>query len=120
MTKTIRKFFNSFLFAFAGIVDLFQNTPNARFHLFAGLTVIFAAWYLELALVEWAILIICIGLVIGFEAINTSIEYLTDLASPEIHPLAKKTKDMAAGAVLIMAICSLLVSILIILPKIFS
>jgi len=120
MIKVVRKLITSFSFAIAGIVDLFKFTPNARIHLIAGLTTIFLAWYFAVSTVEWAILIIMIALVIGFEAINTSIEYLTDLAHPDNHPLAKKTKDMAAGAVLIMAICSVIVGLLIFLPKILS
>jgi len=120
MSTILRRFLNSFVFAFEGIRDLFLNTPNARFHLFTAVLVVIAAWYFQVSSTEWLILILCIGLVIGFEAINTSIEYLTDLASPDIHPLAKKTKDMAAAAVLIMAITSAIIGLYILLPKIIS
>lgn len=116
----MKRFFKSFRFAFEGIADLFKNTPNAKFHLVAAILVIITAWYFSVSPIEWSILILCIGLVFGFEALNSSIEYLTDLASPDIHPLAKKTKDMAAGAVLIVAICSAVVSIFILLPKIIG
>ena len=60
---------------------------------------------------------ICIALVISLEAVNTALEYLTDLVSPERHPLAGKAKDVAAAAVLIAAIGSAIVGLLIFVPK---
>jgi diacylglycerol kinase len=65
---------------------------------------------------EWVALVICIVLVLALEAVNTALEYLTDLVSPEYHPLAGKAKDVAAAAVLIAAIGAVWVGILIFMP----
>lgn len=108
----------SFGYAFTGIATLFKETPNAKIHLLAAIVVIIAGLYLNVSNIEWAVLTLCIGFVITAEALNTALETLTDLASPEIHPLAKKTKDMAAGAVLIAAIISIIIAFLIFFPKI--
>ena len=69
---------------------------------------------------EWCWITLAIGLVLLAEMFNTAIEYLTDLASPEIHPLAKKTKDVASGAVLIAALVAVVIGLLIFLPKLLS
>lgn len=66
---------------------------------------------------EWIACLLCMGLVIGTEMINTAIEAVVDLASPQQHPLAAKAKDIAAGAVLIGAILSVIIGIIIFLPK---
>ena len=71
-------------------------------------------------MIELAIIIVVIGLVISMELINTSIEYVVDMAMPEVHPLAKLSKDIAAGAVLITTIVALIVGLIIFLPKIIA
>lgn len=81
--------------------------------------VIIAGLLTGLAIVEWLIIILAITLVIGAEMVNTAIEYVVDLASPEIHPLAKQAKDVAAGAVLVFAMASVIIGLLIFLPKWF-
>lgn len=66
---------------------------------------------------EWAAVVIVIGAVLSAEAVNSAIESLADLVSPEYNETIKKTKDLAAGAVLIMAIAAAIVGIIIFLPK---
>jgi len=66
---------------------------------------------------EWCWITLAIGLVILSEMFNTAIEYLTDLVSPEMHPLAKKTKDVASGAVLIAALMAVVIGLFIFIPK---
>lgn len=73
---------------------------------------------LKISITEWCFVTLCITLVIMAEAFNTAIENLTDLVSPDFHPLAGKTKDLAAGAVLIFSIGAVIVGLLIFLPKI--
>lgn len=90
-----------------------------RIHFISALIVIIAALLTGLTLGEWLIIIMAITLVIGTEMINTAIETLVDLASPDIHPLAKQAKDVAAGAVLVFAIASVIIGLLIFLPKWF-
>jgi diacylglycerol kinase len=108
----------SFKYAIAGLKDLFRSQPNARIHFTIALLVLISGCYFNISTIEWLILSICIALVLSMEAMNTAIEYLTDLVSPDYHPLAGKAKDVAAAAVLIIAIGAVFVGLLIFVPKI--
>lgn len=110
----------SFRYAFAGIALLIKTQANARFHLLAAAVVIVVAWYLEVSALEWAILALTIGTVLAAEGFNTALEFLTDLVSPDYHELAGKTKDVAAGAVLITAVAAIAVAACIFGPKIVA
>lgn len=110
----------SFGYAFKGMADLFKNQPNARIHLMAATIAILAGVFFQISRMEWIAVLLCIALVISLEAVNTAIEYLTDLVSPGMHPLAGKTKDVAAAAVLLAAIGAILVGGMIFLPKIMA
>ncbi len=116
----LKKRLNSFRYAFAGLGDLLHTQPNARIHLLATLLVLAAGFYFNISTAEWCAAILAIALVFSTEAFNTAIEFLTDLASPDYHPLAGKAKDVAAAAVLIAAIGAAAVGLIIFLPKIIS
>lgn len=90
-----------------------------RIHLFSAVIVVIAGVLTGISITEWLVLIITIALVIGSEMINTAIEAVVNLASPEYHPLAKQAKDVAAGAVLVFAVASVIIGLLIFLPKWF-
>ncbi len=110
----------SFYFAFKGIADLFSGRhPNAIIHLLAVLLVTMGGFYFNIDNWEWTIVIVCFIIVISLEAINSAIEYLVDLISPEFNELAGKAKDMAAAAVLLAAIGSVIIAFIIFIPKIF-
>lgn len=113
-----RKFFKSFTFAIQGIITAAKD-QNMRFHLISAVVVIIAGLITGLSITEWLILILMISLVISAEMINTAIERVVDLASPSIHPLAKDAKDIAAGAVLVFAVSSVIIGLLIFIPKWF-
>lgn len=108
----------SFKYAFNGIIDLVKTQPNAQIHLLITIVVLAAGFYFKLKPMEWCILLLTIALVMMAEAFNTALEYLTNLVSPGYHPLAGKTKDVAAGGVLIAAIIAIFIGIIIFLPKI--
>ena len=108
---------NSFGYAFKGIKVLFKSQPNARIHAAITTMVIIFGLLFHLSLLEWAIIVLAIGLVLAAEAFNTALEYLTDLVSPDFHPMAGKVKDVSAGAVLISAICAAIMGLLIFIPK---
>ena len=111
----------SFYFAFKGIADLFSGRhPNAIVHLLAVVSVCIAGYFFKISTSEWLAVILCFIAVITLEAMNSAIEYVVDLASPDYHPLAEKAKDMAAGAVLLAAIGSVIIALIIFLPKIIS
>jgi diacylglycerol kinase len=109
----------SFFFAFAGLGYLFRTQRNARIHAVAGIVACGLAFYVGISRAEWAVLVFTIALVLILEGLNTAIEAAIDLASPNIHPLAKAAKDLAAGMVLIGAIASVAVGGLILGPPLW-
>ena len=114
---TFRKRLASFRYAFNGIRLLIQKEHNAWIHCFAAICVVIAGFFFGLSQTEWIAVVIVIGAVLSAEAIYSSIESLADLVSPEYNEIIKKTKDLAAGAVLIMAIAAAIVGSIIFFPK---
>lgn len=99
-----KRFWKSFGYAAQGILLAFRNELNMRVHCgVAVFVVLLAAWF-RVSAADWLILLLAITLVLGAELINTAIESVVDLVSPDIHPLAKAAKDTAAGAVLLAAV----------------
>src|SRR4051812_50063442 len=96
----------SFYFAFLGLFFLFRTQRNARIELALGFVACGLGAWLHITRVEWALIVFTIALVLILEGLNTAVEAAIDLASPEIHPLAKAAKDLAAGMVLIAPIAS--------------
>lgn len=111
-----RKFIRSFGYALSGIVTAAQE-QNFRSHCISASIVIIAGFATGLSRLEWCMIIGVIALVMALEMVNTAIERVVDLASPEIHPLAKQAKDVAAGAVLVFSIASAIIGLLIFIPK---
>ena len=103
----------SFKHAGRGLYIFIKTTHNAWIHVLVLLAVIVAGFYFKISSIEWMILILTGGFVLVAEAFNTAIEIDMDLTSPEYHPYARDTKDVAAGAVLVSAITALIVGILI-------
>ena len=111
--------FKSIGVAFDGIIDLIKSENNAKVHLVSTIVVIIVGFKLQFLAIEWLWISLAIAGVWVAELINTAIEKLTDLVSPEINPIAKKVKDYAAGAVLVMAIWAIFVFCLISLPHLW-
>lgn len=111
---------DSFRFAFQGIGRLFRSQANARIHLAAAALVLILAAALDLPRQDWAILILTIGLVLAAEALNSGLEALVDLVSPDPHPLAGAAKDLAAGGVLLAALAAALVGLLVLGPPLWA
>jgi diacylglycerol kinase len=99
---------------------LFRTQRNARIHLAVGAAACAVGAWVGISRVEWAVMVFTIALVLILEGLNTAIEAAIDLASPEIHPLAKIAKDLAAGMVLIAAIASVGVGLLILGPPLWA
>lgn len=106
----------SFAAAYQGLIYVFKTQKNAWIHLAATIGVIAVSTFLQLSRVEWVAILLVIGLVWMAEFLNTSLEAIVDLASPEIHPLAKIGKDVGAASVLIAAFISILIGALILIP----
>ncbi len=110
----------SFRCAGRGLLDVFRTQRNFRIHLaIAVLALLLAAW-LDLPRPQWPCLILVIGMVLSAEVFNTSAEMLVDLTSPEYHPLAKRVKDVAAGAVLLAAMVAVIVGLLLLGPPLWA
>jgi len=113
----VKKFFRGFAFAFEGVVESVRGGLNMKFHVFAALCVIILSFLLGLSALEWCIIFLCIGCVIAAELMNTALEHTVDFVSKEYHPLAKKAKDAAAGAVLIISIVAFIIACILFIPK---
>lgn len=109
----------SFFFAINGLKSAVIKEPNFRIHVISAILALTAAYFFNFSLMEWLILAIVIFLVIAFELLNTVLEALVNLISPELNPEAKIAKDVAAAAVLASAIFSVIVGAILFLPKIF-
>ena len=109
----------SFVYAFNGIRILFKEERNAQIYIVITITVLLLSYFLRISHYEWLIVCTMIALVFAMETINSAIENLADYASnKKIHPLIKKTKDLAAAAVLIIAIIAFIAACVIFIPKI--
>jgi diacylglycerol kinase len=115
----LNKRIKSFGYAFKGLFHLFRTEAHAQIHLVVLIVVVGAGFYFHITKTEWLAVLLSIGMVISLEAINTAIERLTDLVSPDYHPLAGHAKDVAAGAVLWAAIVAVIVGFLVFWPYIF-
>lgn len=93
---------------------------NFRIHLIATLLVILAGIFFKLNVQEWSLLILVVGAVLISEVFNSIVEQMIDYIKPEIHPTAKRIKDMAAGSVLLATIVAVIIGIFIFFPKIID
>lgn len=117
---TFRGRIRSVGYAVEGVVGMLRGQHNAWVHLGASIAVVSAALFFGVTPIEWAVLILAIVAVWVAEALNTAFEFLCDVASPEFNPLVKKSKDVAAGAVLLSAIGALAVGLIVFLPYLLN
>ncbi|MBI4118502.1 MAG: diacylglycerol kinase family protein [Parcubacteria group bacterium] len=103
----------SFTHAGRGLWLFLKTTHNAWVHAFVSLFVVSLGFYFHITTTEWALLVLACGLVFVAEAFNTAIEIDMDLTSPEFHPYARDTKDVAAGAVLVSALVAVVIGVLV-------
>lgn len=113
-------FYKSLGYAISGIIQCIQKERNIKIHLVFMFLVIICGFLFRLSITEWLVCILLFGLVISLELVNTAIEAVVDLCTQEYHPLAKIAKDTSAGAVLISAIASVVIGLIIFIPKILS
>ena len=104
--------------AWRGIGLLIRTSHNAWVEIFFGAMALYLGYILNISGTEWAVLVLAIGLVIVAEAFNTAIEVDIDMTSPEYHPYGRDTKDIAAGAVLLMVFMATVIALIIFVPKI--
>lgn len=110
----------SFRYAGEGLLHLVRHEPNARIHVVAVVLVVISGFYLEIDKNEWLIIILCTGIVLITEIINTAVENVCDYISPSYHHKIKIIKDLAAAAVLIGAVMSAVIAACIFIPKLLA
>jgi diacylglycerol kinase (ATP) len=111
---------HSFRHAFSGLWYVLRTQRNAWIHAAITITVILLGFWLGLDRYDWALITIAICFVWLAEIINTALEAITDLASPEQHPLARVGKDVGAGAVLLASLTAIIVGLLILSPHLLE
>lgn len=116
----IRSRLVSFKNAVVGWWHVVRTQQNAWIHAIATVSVLLMAFWLDLPLRDWVVLILTIGMVWMAEFINTALEIVVDLASPDLHPLARAGKDVGAAAVLIAAVSALVIGIILLGPPLLD
>ncbi len=106
--------------AFRGILETCRRERNFRIHLAIGAATVALGLWLGLSSAEWRWIVACSALVLVSELLNTALEALVDLASPDYHQLAKRAKDAAAAAVLLAAIAAVTIGCTIFIPKLWA
>lgn len=106
----------SFSHALRGLRFMIQSQHNAWLHAIATVVVIVGGLGFQISRVEWCFIILSIMAVWIAEALNTALEFVVDLASPDLHSLAGMAKDVAAGAVLISAVGATTIGIVVFAP----
>ena len=110
---------NAFRVAFIGFAYALRTQRNLQIHVTIGVIVVFAGLAFRLSPIEWGLIVLCIGLMWTAELLNTSVEVLVDLLSPEYHERARVAKDVAAAAVFCSAVASAVVGVIVFIPKLF-
>ena len=112
------RWYNSLGHALRGFFLIIKEEPNFRIELYVAMLVIAMSCWFQITRLEWLVILLCIGGVLSAEAFNSSIERLADHITRERHPDIGKIKDVAAAAVLIMVIISVVMGLLIFGPRI--
>ena len=114
-----KKIVNSFKYAAEGILKSFKTERNMKIHFLIMILVIILGIVLKIDKHEWIICVLCFAIVIGGELFNTAIETIVDMVMPYKNEKAKIAKDVAAGAVLVLAIGAAVCGLIIFVPKVF-
>jgi undecaprenol kinase/diacylglycerol kinase (ATP) len=115
--NTNQTFIKAFINAFNGLKYFFLHERNGKIQLLVAILVILTAICTGCTVYEWLAILLCTGLVLGFEMLNTAIEKLCNAVQEEYHPVIKIIKDVAAGAVLLMSFISSIIGAIIFIPK---
>lgn len=118
--RRARSRIRSFRHAFSGLKIVLLTQRNAWLHAVATACVLGLAAWLHVSRIEWALLVLAIGLVWSAEFVNTALEAAVDLASPDLHPVARIGKDVGAAAVLVASAAAAVIGLLILGPPLYS
>ena len=103
-----------------GIRDFFRYERNGRIQAIIAIIVLLAGALFQLSSLEWMFVLICICAVLSAEMMNSAVEHLCNLVQNDYHPLVKKIKDVSAGAVLVASLISIVIGLIIFIPKLFG
>ena len=117
---SLKRLIKSFSYASHGFLRVFKEEPNMRVHTTMAFLVITCGFLLKINTLEWIFLVFAIGLVIGAEVLNTSIENLVDLATKEYKTKAMIAKDTAAAYVMVLSLTAAIIGLIIFVPKIIE
>jgi diacylglycerol kinase len=112
----MKTFIKSVDFAFRGMIQFFSKQKNAKIQTVMGITAISLGFIVSISPYQWLLVLFCIGLVISLEMINSAIEIFCDMVTTDFHPKIKIIKDVAAGAVLVASLASLVIGLIIFIP----
>lgn len=116
--KGIKRIINSFKYAFNGLIDTYKTEQSVWIYIPVSLLVILMGFYFKINTVEWLVILLVLGVILSLELINTALESVVDLVTDKYHPLAKKAKDTVSAAVLVFAVASVIIGLIIFIPKI--
>jgi diacylglycerol kinase len=111
--RGLRGLGDAFRYALQGFARTIRTQRSMKIHLCVAILVLIVGIFVRLERIEWALIAICVGLVLASELINTALEAVVDIASPTFHPKAKIAKDAAAAAVFVFAVVSVIVGLLV-------
>lgn len=114
------RFIHAFQYAVAGVIYAFKTERNFKIHSFAAILALLFAYFFSVTRIEWMLLILVIGMTMTLELINTALENVVNLITVEWHPLAKAAKDVAAGAVLVSSLMSVIIGLIIFIPRLIE
>lgn len=118
--KRVWKFLSSFRCGLQGICYVISSEQNMRVHLAFTVAVLLAAWYFALQPWEWVAVLLCIGMVLAMECVNTAIERMGDQVTREFTPLMQHAKDAAAAGVLLAAMTAAVIGCIIFVPYVWA
>src|SRR6476660_5612091 len=110
----------AFYHAFSGLQNFFLRERNGKIQLLISGTIVAAAFAFKISPMEWVVILLCIGLVLALEMVNSAIEKLCDLIHKDFHPVIKIVKDISAAGVLWASIISTAIGCIIFIPKIIA
>mgnify|MGYP003671675158 CR=1 FL=1 len=106
-------------FAVRGAILLIKTEASIKIQVFIAVVMTAVGFYMNISNTEWILQILAIALVLGIEGLNTAVEKISDFVEPEHHPKIGFIKDIAAGAVMMVSIASIIIGLIIYLPKFF-
>ena len=106
-------FIRSFRYALEGFITAVTTERNINVQLCVGAAAVVAGLVIGIDAISWALIVLCIGIVLFAELVNTALEAVVDLATQELHPLAKRAKDIAAASVYTLSITAAIVGIIV-------